>query len=81
MSLSSCSAYDAVLTFACPHCGSEIERPGSFFWRKRLYDCEGCEQPVELADEEKLKLFHKAIEDARKRRPSPSGAGQLSRSS
>jgi transposase-like protein len=66
MPLSSVSAYDAVLTHACPHCGSEIEKPGSFFWRKHHYDCQRCEQPVKLADEEKLKLFHKAIEDARK---------------
>jgi hypothetical protein len=66
MSLSSCFAYDAVLAHACPHCETKIEKPGSFFWRKRQYDCEGCGQPVEVADEEKLKLFHKAVEDARK---------------
>jgi rRNA maturation protein Nop10 len=49
--------YDVVLTHTCPHCGNRTEKPGSYFWRMRLYHCPHCEGVVTLSYEEKLKLF------------------------
>jgi len=51
-------ALDGVLmTHPCPYCGVVTTRPGRWFRVIRHYRCKGCNEPVHLPYEQKLKLF------------------------
>jgi transposase-like protein len=48
-----------LLRHACPHCGHELERKGSYFQTVGHYRCETCEGQVRIGYEDKVELFEK----------------------
>jgi hypothetical protein len=48
---------DAILKYACPHCGDVFAKQGRWFMRASTLKCGSCSSAFRIGYEEKLKLF------------------------
>jgi transposase-like protein len=57
---------DVLLSYPCPECGHKQEKKGSWFKTIGHYTCPSCGHSVQMAYDEKIRLFeanaHRAIE-------------------
>jgi transposase-like protein len=66
MTLASFKLRDVLLTFACPHCGRALLKKGSWFASTNRFRCLGCHREARIAYSDKVRLFAKHANLARR---------------